>query len=175
MIAAFDMDGVILASRATIIEAYWLAGVQAPPNIVELEGQPWLQRVVGSYVEAQRVRGVKDAYYAAVIRRGDVPLLPAWDAAFRIATIWQRPVWLLTGAGWDAIQALYAGVGRITWPFTLAAAKLTQRDKLDLFARMRERVVYVDDQPPKFTLPRNVRHVLYRSQSEAELIEEIVR
>ena len=164
----FDLDGVILDSQAAIVEAYRLAGVDAPKDILARESERWCTGM--SADEFTTVKRAKDHVYAAKIQQGEVPLLSGWRAAEVVAR--QHDVHLMTGAAFSAVDALYTRM-HPAWPFTAVVAKVTQREKFARIALFTP-CVYIDDQPIADGLARvDVRVVCYHGQAWEKLARDI--
>ena len=166
MIVIFDMDGVILDSEKTLVRIYRALGVDPPENLFDSEGVTWLKEQAGDREE--EIRRSKDmAFYSRIVNL-EVGRLSGFEAACKLYEM-GHTVGLVTSAAYSAVEALWRTCGS-KWPFLFTAAKTRPPRRHELFRLMREKPVYVDDQPFQSHAAVCVR---YQGQSANNLVEEI--
>ena len=170
----FDMDGVLVDSRETILLAYRRAGVVAPDNILEQEATGWLEAMVGGVAPAQAIRDQKNREYVNLLRNSDTALLPPFATATQLYHE-GHVVGLMTGAPKGSAQALreYCAEQRWGWPFARAVEGRSTERKMQWLAQVGGHGVYVDDQDRLVNVPEGWRFLKYDQQDAQTLYEEI--
>lgn len=171
----FDLDGTVLDTRELVVASYRAAGAVPPADVLDREGDDWLDRQVGA-ADAPAVRFLKNQHYLYTLQHArDVErlALPPLVVARELAVA-GRFVGLLTGAPRGTVARV---ADRLRpWPFAWAVDGVKTPTKMRMLAEhpTLHGGVYVDDQPALVNLPSGWTFVHYHGQSVDELCRTIV-
>lgn len=98
---AFDIDGVLVDTRALVFEAYEEAGCPMPPDKFGVLWSKWMPEACGSYEAAVRIHDLKTDIYLDKVAAGQVKCLPGADMARALRQAGHR-VFAVTSASLDA-------------------------------------------------------------------------
>jgi hypothetical protein len=173
MYVVFDFDGVIADTEGYIRQAYTLAGVTPPDDILNYEDRNWID--LQASVSVSVIKARKNEHYLRLLTEHPPNVLAPFYVAREFLGYGHTPV-LLSGAQDDQLEAFYRWHAR-RWPFFMTIGNHRQQAKMRWLAAQYSRTgmggVYVDDQPLRYDISRGWRYIQYRGQHQQELMEEI--
>jgi phosphoglycolate phosphatase-like HAD superfamily hydrolase len=146
----FDIDGVLVDSRAAVRAAYASAGIDMPEDAWDKPWQDWLTKMVGSYDRAVMIHSAKNNSYLTHLSARVTPLFPSVVAHELIEN--GHRVCIATGASKVACDAVLEQLGlRQSVRVLGTCLKLGQKKSnvraasRDTLKKRGEFTIYVDD------------------------------
>ena len=175
MIALFDLDGTLINSRQTIIDAYGLANITAPTDILEQAETGWLEAMVGTEL-APQIRAEKNEHYLRLLQSGHAPLLPSFQTAQSLRQDGNF-VGLMTGAPKGSVKALCRSelMRHQVWPFVSVTEAASTERKMQQLSYLGDHGVYIDDQARLVNgnIPDGWTFIHYVGQDSDTLLKEV--
>jgi hypothetical protein len=155
----YDLDGVLIDSRAAVEGAYLEVGVIMPDGAWGKPWHEWLPQLLGSHVEARIVHKRKTDIYPGMIQLLGHELPLAHEARMRMAR--NEHVYVLTGASMRCMKAALR-VCELQHATILGfgCEIATKVAALDQLSQHHAHGVYYDDQPG-VTVPDGWEHILW--------------
>jgi phosphoglycolate phosphatase-like HAD superfamily hydrolase len=167
---AFDVDGVLAATRSAVKLAYQAAGVEQPDDVWGLSWKLWLPSIVGD--AAPEVHGLKQQYYEAMLQEGAAEPLPGAAMARALYDAGNH-VHYVTSASQRSAQAVLRSLKLD--PSHLRAWEVTSVERTKVLADLRQAYLvsqylniahftYVDDREEGTEVARNAGWLFAHAQ-----------
>lgn len=102
----FDLDGTLADTEELVTRAYKMVGVTVPEGAWGKSAQSWLANCVGGTDQAADLHELKNLAYRVLIETEGVPPLAAAHLCRELLSTKGYDVSILTGASFDAAQAV---------------------------------------------------------------------